>query len=41
MPAGTAAVYAALTGQEAATDAKPEAAYRKLRKKTRGRRLGR
>ena len=37
--AGTAAVYTALTEQEAETAAKTEAAYRKLRKKTRGRRL--
>ncbi|MDP9984672.1 CHAD domain-containing protein [Pseudarthrobacter oxydans] len=41
VPPGTAAVYTALTRQEAETAAKTEAAYRKLRKKTRGRRLGR
>jgi CHAD domain-containing protein len=41
MAAGTAAVYTALTRQEVETAAKTEAAYRKLRKKTRGRRLGR
>ncbi|MCO4276030.1 CYTH and CHAD domain-containing protein [Pseudarthrobacter sp. HLT3-5] len=39
MAAGTAAVYKALTEQEAETAAKTETAYRKLRKKTRGRRL--
>lgn len=39
MAAGTAAVYTALTEQEGETAAKTEAAYRKLRKKTRGRRL--
>ena len=39
MAAGTAAVYTALTEREAKTAAKTEAAYRKLRKKTRGRRL--
>lgn len=39
LAAGTAAVYMALTGQEAETAAKTEAAYRKLRKKARGRRL--
>lgn len=37
--AGTPAVYTALTDQQAKTGAKTEAAYRKLRKKTRGRRL--
>ncbi|MBP1136445.1 CHAD domain-containing protein [Arthrobacter sp. PvP023] len=36
---GTVAVYTALTKQEAETAAKTEAAYRKLRKKARGRRL--
>ena len=41
VPAGTAAFYTALTRQEAETAAETEAAYRKLRKKTRGRRLGR
>ena len=39
LAAGTAAVYTALIDQEATTAAKTEAAYRKLRKKTRGRRL--
>jgi CHAD domain-containing protein len=41
MAAGTAAVYTALTEQEAETAAKTEAAYRKLRKKAHGRRLKR
>jgi CHAD domain-containing protein len=36
---GAAAVYTALTEQEAKTGTKTETAYRKLRKKTRGRRL--
>jgi CHAD domain-containing protein len=39
LAAGTAAVYTALTELEAKTAAKTEAAYRKLRKKARGRRL--
>lgn len=37
--AGTAAVYTALTDQQAKTGAKTEAKYRKPRQKTRGRRL--